>query len=61
MSIYGVYGSFGLAFNLIYPVPILPVDTITCEPEYDCAFDAKSPNELESWLVPAEPLYPLVT
>ena len=61
MSIYGVYGSFGLAFNLIYPVPILPVDTITWDPEYDCALLAISPNELESAPIGAEPLYPLVT
>ena len=51
MSIYGVVGSFGLAFNLINPVPILPVDTNTWEPVYDCAGPGVPPNEPDGpWL-----------
>ena len=45
ISIYGVAWSDGFAFNFIYPVPTLPVDTTTCPSSYVCAVDAKSPTK----------------
>ena len=51
ISMNGVFESLGFAFILIYPLPLNPVDTITCPSSYDCDVEAKSPTKL-----PPEPL-----
>ena len=53
--------SFGFAFILTYPVPTLPVDTITWPFSYDCADCAESPSEPVSCVPGNEPLYPRTT
>ena len=54
MSINGVDVSFGFAFNLMYPVPFLPVDTTTWPGVYSCADAPNAPIKSLPPVVPSD-------